>query len=837
MYVVKRIKLPQLVGVIVLCHISLLRPVVSFCQAADTEPPIITSLDPVHEAIDVDINSSDFFIQFNEFVELGTGYISLRRSSDNSLIKSLSVFDGRGPVSVSGGLLEISFPAPLPDDTEMYIEVCATCIMDDSGNVFPGIAAGAWSFTTENTPPDVSSLAPANGAEDVALNATLIIEFDPGTILEAGPGILAIKRMDDDSYVFAEPIINLSITDNVISYVPPRELPENTELYVVLEGGDPFNGTTITDFLGNGFSGLRSKTEWSFTTVDNTPPNITSFFPENNSSSVAVNTSPLFLGFDEDIQLGSGTINLRNIVDDSLIESFPTDDPKAFALANFLQLTLDSELPENTQVYIEVCAACIEDHSGNVFPGLEQDEWSFTTEDLSPPLVVSLSPENGTQHISVNESLTITFSETIVAGSGSMVIRKSDDDSDVLSVDIGNVDITENVLSFIAEGLNNEISYYVVVEPGAIQDESGNNFNGLSSTTDWVFTTADVTAPNIQLTAPANGEKDVSLDADFVLTYDQHLVRGSGVIQLLDATTSTIIESFSDGSRISILDNVITIDPTEPLDPGSHYRLLVDDGAILDNSANATPYHEITFSTSKLNQSIEFERIPNLVFGGVSYQLSATASSGLPVDYQIISGPAALNGNHLNILGAGEITISVTQKGNDVYESAMEILQTVVVAKASVEITLDNLTQEADGTPRKPEITFAPLRDFQYVLTFDGSTNLPTEAGSYEIVLTIVDDNYQGSVTASFNLITILGLSTRPSSVVLFPNPASDQINFHMDIESNIRILSLKGEVMMEQMVRPTEALMVNFLESGVYLIHIQDEAGAWRYVNRFIKK
>jgi hypothetical protein len=89
----------------------------------------------------------------------------------------------------------------------------------------------------------------------------------------------------------------------------------------------------------------------------------------------------------------------------------------------------------------------------------------------------------------------------------------------------------------------------------------------------------------------------------------------------------------------------------------------------------------------KLVQTIAFESVANKVFGDAPITLNGLASSGLPVVYSLIYGPARLSGNSLTLLGAGEVRVRASQPGNDEIKPAPEVDEIVNVAKASQTIT------------------------------------------------------------------------------------------------------------------------------------------------------
>ncbi len=60
-----------------------------------------------------------------------------------------------------------------------------------------------------------------------------------------------------------------------------------------------------------------------------------------------------------------------------------------------------------------------------------------------------------------------------------------------------------------------------------------------------------------------------------------------------------------------------------------------------------------------------------------SLNLTATATSGLPVSLEVISGPATLNGNNLTITGAGFVAVRATQPGNPTTASALPVVRVI----------------------------------------------------------------------------------------------------------------------------------------------------------------
>ncbi|RDC64221.1 T9SS type A sorting domain-containing protein [Adhaeribacter pallidiroseus] len=69
-------------------------------------------------------------------------------------------------------------------------------------------------------------------------------------------------------------------------------------------------------------------------------------------------------------------------------------------------------------------------------------------------------------------------------------------------------------------------------------------------------------------------------------------------------------------------------------------------------------------SNTNISQYIAFETIPDKTVASVPFTLSARASSGLPVTFSIVSGPATLQDSTITLTGVGTVTIKAIQAGN-----------------------------------------------------------------------------------------------------------------------------------------------------------------------------
>ena len=95
------------------------------------------------------------------------------------------------------------------------------------------------------------------------------------------------------------------------------------------------------------------------------------------------------------------------------------------------------------------------------------------------------------------------------------------------------------------------------------------------------------------------------------------------------------------------------------------------------------------------NQTINFPAIPNKQTTDLPFSVSASATSGLTVSLEIISGPATLSGNTVTLDGtAGQVTVRASQAGNAQYNPAPDVLRTFAVNEPGqggpdLEVTLE----------------------------------------------------------------------------------------------------------------------------------------------------
>jgi hypothetical protein len=90
-------------------------------------------------------------------------------------------------------------------------------------------------------------------------------------------------------------------------------------------------------------------------------------------------------------------------------------------------------------------------------------------------------------------------------------------------------------------------------------------------------------------------------------------------------------------------------------------------------------------TVARARQTVEWQPVGSLVYGSEPMALKANATSGLPLEYSVVSGPGFISGDRLQVTAVGAVVIRAHQSGTANFEAASADW-TVLVAKASQSI-------------------------------------------------------------------------------------------------------------------------------------------------------
>ena len=125
--------------------------------------------------------------------------------------------------------------------------------------------------------------------------------------------------------------------------------------------------------------------------------------------------------------------------------------------------------------------------------GIGVDDFSIEPNpaDITPPSVNTLFPANGASAVPTNFTASIVFNETVLKGTGNIILKKSGDNSVVQTIDVTTAAVTVSGtnVSFNLNELAVNTGFYIEIDNGAFKDQSDNNFAGISGSSTWSFTT------------------------------------------------------------------------------------------------------------------------------------------------------------------------------------------------------------------------------------------------------------------------------------------------------------------------------------------------------------
>lgn len=225
--------------------------------------PVVNVFSPPDNSTGV-ANNSDLKIYFNQNILKGTGNLSLRKYTDNSLVESFDVTGLR--VSVSANVATIDPTNSLEDGVMYYVEIPNTTFRNASNQFYAGTAnKDTWNFSTsDNTPPLIVSLEPANNSEGVALNANLQITFNEPVL--KGSGNISLRRLDNSLKQNVLVAGSRVVVNNAVVQIDIDDLEENTAYFVEIPA------TAFRDLSGNSFAGISGNDTWRFSTSVPVPP-------------------------------------------------------------------------------------------------------------------------------------------------------------------------------------------------------------------------------------------------------------------------------------------------------------------------------------------------------------------------------------------------------------------------------------------------------------------------------------------------------------------------------------------------------------------------------------
>lgn len=549
-------------------------------MAADVAAPALSSISPADGDTDVALDANIVLVFDQPVFQGQTSGATLLlindtdNTSDKSLTPTSAEISGWGTTTLTidyGTLLYSGLK-------DYYIYSYNGFFENGSGETYDIPNENAIFTTRESTPPTVSSFNPMHQAEQVAVDADLVITFSEPIKGNTAGGYVRVKRYDSDAQVLGgRPAFEtnlFTVTGSTLTIHLSEASGVITDaIYYVTIGAN-----AIEDLAGNDFAGFTDNTTWTFETVDDVGPVIISRFPQHNSTFGSLGSQVNFT-FDEDIYEGSGTVSLYNNLN-QVIETVTTgvSDSRIEVLTTAHRVHVDFDFvpEEGTQYKVGISADAFEDEYGNGMAALSHLNWAFVT-NVRPHLSTQ-SPTHENISVAVDAAISFSITQDIYIESGAVLnVKEYASDNLVESFDLntGFLEAGTEITLDPSNDLDSDKQFYVMIEPaGAVSSElNATDFIDLDSKDGWTFWT-DLGPPTVTSFSPADDATGVPLDiGKLTMTLSEEVVEGtSGTFRLRYVGTNITVQEFDVGtSEVTISGNTVTLNDVVTLNASSSY--------------------------------------------------------------------------------------------------------------------------------------------------------------------------------------------------------------------------------------------------------------------------
>ena len=289
--------------------------------------------------------------------------------------------------------------------------------------------------------------------------------------------------------------------------------------------------------------------------------------------------------------------------------------------------------------------------------------------DRTAPIVTYFSPTDGAVGVALDANIVLTFNEAIQRGRGTITLRTGSARGAIVesfnAATSPLLDFSGNTLTINpTTNLKSNTRYFLVFPRGSVKDLAANSYAG-TNTYDFRTLVVDATAPAVSSFSPADGATGVAIESNIVVTFNEAIARGTGIINLhTGSATGSIVESFNAASsdRLTFNGNILTIDPITDLTKNTRYFLVLPNGSVKDLSGN---HYAGTSSYDFLTEASDagsFSPLNNPLYSR-QWHLNNTGqnggTAGIDVNVELAWGQDAENGG---TLGRGVI-IAIVDDG------------------------------------------------------------------------------------------------------------------------------------------------------------------------------
>jgi hypothetical protein len=489
---------------------------------------------------------------------------------------------------------------------------------------------------------------------------------------------------------------------------------------------DPISGG-IAAVLGQSIATNDQIVNLGTITLDGSALSIVSSNPASGTTGVGIN-QPLTVTFSEALASPSGVYVTNGTTNVPLSSSLSADGKT---------VTLQGTLPDGIQLNLNV-TGLVTDIFGRQL--LLPQVITFTTVDLTPPYVVSVSPANQAIQVPVNATVAVTFDKALstTAPLGNVITVSS-----VGGPVAGSASLTApNTLTFTPAGplMNNTI--YTVTVNGAVSFGGNVQTSAFTST----FVSPETTTPVLQLSSPLNGSYVNTATPAITISLSDQLTG------INPATASMTL----DGQAVtpSVSSSYMTFTPTTALASGSHTIAasiqnnagivgMVSASFIVDTtppsaatltgiSAGQVLTGQIAISGSATDTISGIAKINFLVDGVVQAALTPPSFSSTFNTAVLTDGPHNFSAQAVNNAGTTgpassaiqaivenvPLSVTITSPLNGAYfKGQVAVTATASEAVQNITFTLGSQTVTATASPYQATLSLSGVPDGPQIIT------------------------------------------------------------------------------------------------------------------------
>ena len=229
-------------------------------------------------------------------------------------------------------------------------------------------------------------------------------------------------------------------------------------------------------------------------------------------------------------------------------------------------------------------------------------------------------------------------------------------------------------------------------------------------------------------------------------------------------------------------------------------------------------------TVNRANQTITFPAISTKLFGEAPFNLSATSTSGLAIQYSTASDKISISGNQVTLVKPGNVSVKADQGGSTNFNSTASVSQSFCINPAKPTITTTGLNSGSPILTSSSSANNQWYKNGTLIADAVSNTFTPTDGGSYSVKVTV--DNCSSEISTEEVLVITGDIKSASSEgFFVYPNPTSNTLTINLAVfdagsEVGITVYDLSGKVMDKISKHGEKAtISVGSYSAGAYFI------------------